>query len=67
MAGGLAIMALGKRPASEPPGAPEDDAVENDLLDEAFRAVKQNDPAAFRTAMREMVETCIARHKDGDY
>jgi hypothetical protein len=52
-------------PDSEPPsGASETESM---ALEDAYRAARDGDKAAFVSSMQAAIEACIERSKDGDY
>jgi len=71
---GLMIAVSGKPKKSADAGGDGDDeesgpksnSVEDGMIDEMFRAAKNDDPAGFRMAFKGAVEACIRREVKAD-
>lgn len=57
---GLLMLLGGKK------GSGSDKESESDFLDEAFDALKDDDRAGFKAAMREYVRSCMNKSSDDD-
>lgn len=64
MKGSGLLMLLGKKPKAS--GSDKGSEAGGDFLDEAFDAVRDDDRAGFKSAMREYVRSCMKKDEDDD-